>query len=545
MDVNGEDIQMKIILRSWSRIAILGLALLGIVVSRASPKTVYADQYGYNKEDVTTALQAALNDKDADTVIVRNMGSPWIVGRMFIRRDNLTLIFEKGAVLLAKSGAFPGRSDSLMNCDQRKNITIKGYGATFQMRKAEYGSGEWRSCISMNNSTDVNILGLTLRDSGGDGIYIGDSKKTPGHRYCENVLIKDVVIDNCKRNGISVISAKNLLITDCISKNVKGASPEAGLDFEPNNAEESLINCVVKNSRFTGNTFRQFQVNLAKLDSSQTVSILVQNCYFSGEGTTKSFGVGVMGSNAGAPGGGCRGVVEFADCMFKDIPLQAYRLGNNANGMLAKLTRCVFDNVRTIKEYWDDPIRLEGGFPFYSPEYGNLQITDCLFWDPSGVHGYFMTAINERKTFPGCANVKGNMFVVSPKKVGYGVGLRPHNVNIKVKLIAKTPSTSAKVTASTERVNGLAAFTITRTSSNSTIPIAVEYKVTGSAIDSGAYSSLPGFVIIPPGKMTALVPIRPAAGGKSLPASLHILSNRMAKAGDPGQASMTVVSLAD
>ena len=54
------------------------------------------------------------------------------------------------------------------------NIKIIGYGATIQMNKAEYAvlNGEWRHGISLLSCINIEIYGLYLNESGGDGIYI-------------------------------------------------------------------------------------------------------------------------------------------------------------------------------------------------------------------------------------------------------------------------------------------------------------------------------------------------------------------------------------
>ena len=56
--------------------------------------------WGFDGEDATSALQAAIDSK-ARTVIVPYMGQPWIVRPIHLR-SNLELIFEPGVLVLAR-----------------------------------------------------------------------------------------------------------------------------------------------------------------------------------------------------------------------------------------------------------------------------------------------------------------------------------------------------------------------------------------------------------------------------------------------------------
>ena len=63
---------------------------------------------------------------------------------------------------------------------------------------------------------------------------------------------QDVVIRNCishdnDRQGISVISAVNLLVDNCVFSSTRGTAPEAGIDLEPDTPDQRLVNCVIRN----------------------------------------------------------------------------------------------------------------------------------------------------------------------------------------------------------------------------------------------------------------------------------------------------------
>ena len=80
--------------------------------------------------------------------------------------------------MLAKKGAFHGKGDSLFSAANKSNIKLTGYGAphtVLQMRRDDYASpeyskAEWRTVLEFTSCTNVTISGMTLAESGGDGI---------------------------------------------------------------------------------------------------------------------------------------------------------------------------------------------------------------------------------------------------------------------------------------------------------------------------------------------------------------------------------------
>ena len=105
-------------------------------VTAGTLKEANASWWGFNLEDSTEAIQAAI-DSGAPKVTIPFMGNPWIV-RPLKMRDDLELVLEPGVILYAKQGEFLGRGDSLLAATNASNIKITGYGATIRMRHKEY-----------------------------------------------------------------------------------------------------------------------------------------------------------------------------------------------------------------------------------------------------------------------------------------------------------------------------------------------------------------------------------------------------------------------
>ncbi|MDO4570995.1 MAG: right-handed parallel beta-helix repeat-containing protein [Planctomycetia bacterium] len=245
--------------------------------------------WGFDPEDSTRFLQSAISS-GAKVLIVDRQPSPWIT-RPLEGRSQLELVFENGAVLEAKSGEFRGKGDCLLRFRTCENVVVRSEKATgadsreekavLRMRKADYHTdayekAEWRHGLSFLSCKNVRVEDLLIEYTGGDGIYLGVALKG---QPCENVVIRRVDCNENNRQGISVISARNLLIEDTILRNTRGTAPQAGIDFEPNHASEELVGCVMRRCVSEGNAGDGFEFYLKNLvESSTPVSIVLEDC---------------------------------------------------------------------------------------------------------------------------------------------------------------------------------------------------------------------------------------------------------------------------
>jgi len=281
-------------------------------------------------------------------------------------------------VVLAKRGVFRSGGACLFTATEKENITLSGYGATWRMWRDDYANpklyakAEWRNCLSLRGCTNVKVLGLTLAESGGDGIYLGTGPEGASNK---DILINDVTCDKNYRQGISVISAENLLIEDCTLINTGGTSPEAGIDFEPNHPEEYLVNCVVRNCRMANNGSRGILIHLVKLDAtSRDVSLRVENCRFVGDRTSARFSV------RGDPNSTVDGLVEFVNCIFENARKHAIHIRKPASRGRVRFVDCTIINPK------DTPISFlstqDANASAGGVEFKNCVIRDAIKRDP-------------------------------------------------------------------------------------------------------------------------------------------------------------------
>ena len=77
----------------------------------------------------------------------------------------------------------------------------------------------------------------------------------------------------------------NLIIEKCVFNNTEGTSPQAGLDFEPNNADELLQDCILRDTILDSNKSYGLLFALGKLNTkSASISVDVERCYIQNNG---------------------------------------------------------------------------------------------------------------------------------------------------------------------------------------------------------------------------------------------------------------------
>lgn len=244
-----------------------------------------ASWWGFDPTDSTAHLQAAINSK-VKRLILDQQTSPWIT-RPLIGVSNQEIVLEAGTELLALKGAFHAKGDCLLSFNECENIVLRGERADGEpparigMHKEDYQSdayekSEWRHAVVFIGCRQVLVEDLVIEQSGGDGIYLGtNSQHTPNRQ----VTIRRVDCNANHRQGISVISAEDLLIEDCLLRHTQGTAPQAGIDFEPNHPEDSLVRCIVRRCTAEHNAGTGFQICPQYLTSqSKPISIDFDQC---------------------------------------------------------------------------------------------------------------------------------------------------------------------------------------------------------------------------------------------------------------------------
>jgi polygalacturonase len=391
--------------------------------------TANAAWWGFDKEDSTDSLQAAINS-GTGKVIVPYMGSDWIV-RPIKLTSNQEIVFEPGVIVTAKKGEFQHKNHCLLSANGKKNITLSGYGATLRMRKNDYTKppyprSEWRMAIAFYCCSDIKVSGLTLKDSGGDGIFLGALKKGVP---CRNVVIRDCIFDNNYRQGMSVISVENLLVENCVFKNTNGTPPSAGIDIEPDVETDSLVNVVISNCVSQDNAGSGLTVYLNKLKrKSKNVSILFVNCYVSRCGKSGMI-VGAVNDD------GPKGLIEFKNCTVEDLNSPGvYIFDKSPDSALLRFDNCKLSNVAKIKTttYLDNnvnssPIHFFLRREKFARRFGGVEFVDCSVHDDK--ERPFLTATERGK---GLYDIVGNIDVYNRFGAKMDLGGKTKTIALRV-----------------------------------------------------------------------------------------------------------------
>ncbi len=189
----------------------------------ASPGDSVAEAVRCGAPDDTAAIQTILNTRR----FARFAPGVCVVGPLFVRSDTV-IELAPATVLQTRPGYAEGQS--LLTIADAANVTIRGHGGALAMNRAEYTSGEQRYALIIQGSSNVSVEQLTASGAGGDGFYIGAGAT---HPYSENVELRHCVADHNRRNGLSIVSGKNVLIDGGEFRETQGTMPEAGIDVEP------------------------------------------------------------------------------------------------------------------------------------------------------------------------------------------------------------------------------------------------------------------------------------------------------------------------
>jgi hypothetical protein len=230
--------------------------------------------------DDTGVIQSAINSTAAggQTLEIPASAQTYNVRPLTIP-SNAKIFLDAGVTIQATSGY--SSSQRMITIADASNVSITGVpgSSTFQMRKSEYTSGEYRHCLDIEGANNVTVTGIACNNSGGDGLYIGEGRQG----FSSNVTVSQSTFDNNRRQGFSLISGKNILIDSCTFSNTNGTAPEAGIDIEPNSTSNVLQNIVFTNNKSTGNHGDGFMVSIFNLNySSAPISITMSNHTTSG-----------------------------------------------------------------------------------------------------------------------------------------------------------------------------------------------------------------------------------------------------------------------
>lgn len=181
--------------------------------------------------------------------------------------SNSNLYFENSSKLILKANNLTHYE--ILRIHDVDNVNV--FFANIQGDKVSHigKDGEWGMGISVRGVSNIMLYSPKVKECWGDGIYLGVSPVTNNiNNY--NVKIVKGVIDNNRRNGISIISAENLNVSQMILANTLGTPPMAGIDIEPDASTDIIRNLYFNDITSFNNTTHGFLFVLGRLYGKQS-----------------------------------------------------------------------------------------------------------------------------------------------------------------------------------------------------------------------------------------------------------------------------------
>ena len=195
-------------------------------------------------------------------------------GTGFTLASGTNIVMDDGVVF--EMGASSRDGYQMMYLSDIENVTISGY-ATFKGDRYTHTTttGEWGHCFKIEGCKNITLEKITIKEFWGDGIYLGETANFQN----ENITFRNVLNEDNRRQGISVITCDGLTIDDCVCKNINGINPQAGVDIEPNNTGNIIKNVNINNLRTYQCKGSGLCFSVARIGEGSDVSITVNNHY--------------------------------------------------------------------------------------------------------------------------------------------------------------------------------------------------------------------------------------------------------------------------
>lgn len=168
--------------------------------------------------------------------------------------------------------------NNFVGCDilnvSGSNISISGKGKIIGDKNSHTGKdGEWGMGVHINQSQNIHIAGISIRECWGDCIYVGG--------FSSYITIANCSLDQSRRQGISITGAENVIISNCYISNIAGTDPEYAIDIEPN--KNCICNNITIDSVTTANCKGGFG-GYGKAEGAYIGRVIIRNSSITGDG---------------------------------------------------------------------------------------------------------------------------------------------------------------------------------------------------------------------------------------------------------------------
>ena len=239
-------------------------------------------------------------------------------------RSNTEVYFSNASINILDNDDI---RECILQIYDKSNVNLHNVKLVGDFKTHKFSSGksdEWNHGIKIAGSSNVNVINANISYCVGDGIDLIDSYEE--HNVCKNITIKDCILDNNGRQGISIESGDNVLVDHCIITNtskIKHVYPGAAIDIEPWR-ETGLNNIHISHCEMYDNA-ASIYVYLAFLaEPDKNRNILIEDCVFNNRSE----------------------LIYASSITFKNIFFSNPQASDGIN--FKKINNCTFDNVPII-----------------------------------------------------------------------------------------------------------------------------------------------------------------------------------------------------
>lgn len=172
----------------------------------------------------------------------------------------------------------------IIQIKNKENVKVHGSGSLIGDVDSHLGTtGEWGMGIAILDSDNIEIRDLTIMNCWGDCIYIGQVGYNK-ESYSQGVVIEDVVCKAGRRQGMSIISGKDIYVRHSkflYTGSIKYTAPGAGIDIEPNILGNTIVdNIVIEDCEFYGNSNER---DFLTYNLDTTANVVLRNSRLKGD----------------------------------------------------------------------------------------------------------------------------------------------------------------------------------------------------------------------------------------------------------------------
>ena len=245
---------------------------------------------------------------------------------------------------------------NVLKISNAQNVVIDGLNIDGVKDGNKSTDGEWGHCIMITqSSSNILIKNCHLYNAFGDGVEMGG--------VSHHITITDCQIDNCRRQGISILSNYNVVIDGVLITNIKGTPPQHAIDIEPFEVSAYIDNIVIRNLECYNISGCMVEVNL-NTGINTRGNVLLENCIIRNSQSGLFFrnignGMNIMCNNIHQDNVYSANIYinkSVGELIFNNIYLldcgYKYNTGQGTVGRMVEMTglinKVIINNIRTI-----------------------------------------------------------------------------------------------------------------------------------------------------------------------------------------------------